>query len=549
MHGCWVFPVPQLFCGLYHSRVSLHRLGSLAHKAGGWSIPRQGAIDINDRKERGLIFNDFVSANSTPLYKASTGSSKVCHLLWGDGVHFDGPAGSGPRRPVKARGGRKGFVTKSALGGQSLLEFYFIDVGQGDGILIKTPGFRHIMLDGGYPRYLQDTGKNAADFVDWKFSKDYGKETIELDAMLASHNDLDHYGGLSDLLDVSQSDELDATGVKVETFFHAGLSWWKGASGRKTLGSSKSKGGKKYWTQLLGDRASAQSATGAGGGRKLHGKWHDFIERVVNTKRKSNAPTAIERISHFTGWLPGFGPNDDSEPTIRVLGPVEFEVGGKPALHRFPGGDSQNTNGVSLLLRIDYGATRVLLTGDLNKRSQHALLEDYSGERLEFHCDVAKACHHGSEDISYKFLQAMRPAATIISSGDNESHDHPRPSIIAASATTGYLELDENDDDLLTPLVYSTELARSVDLGYPRKFEEINAAGSVVDTVSGAALERSTLEITKAKKKRVRLKGAVVVGGLIYGLVNVRTDGRKILCATLDEKGSRWRIESFNSRF
>ena len=78
-------------------------------------------------------------------------------------------------------------------------------------------------------------------------------------------------------------------------------------------------------------------------------------------------------------------------------------------------------------------------------------------------CDVAKACHHGSDDVSYQFLQAMQPAATVISSGDNEGFDHPRPSIIAASATTGHLQL--GDDNLVTPLVYSTELARSIDLG------------------------------------------------------------------------------------
>jgi len=164
------------------------------------------------------MFDDYVGVDSTPLYRAASGSSKVCHLLWGDGVRFEGSAGTGSRRRVRARGGRHGFVTKSSLGGASLLEFYFIDVGQGDGLLIKTPKFRHIMIDGGFPRSIQDTGKNAADFVDWKFAKDYRKKTIDLDAMLASHCDADHYGGLDDLLDVAQKHELDASGVSVEAF-------------------------------------------------------------------------------------------------------------------------------------------------------------------------------------------------------------------------------------------------------------------------------------------------------------------------------------------
>jgi beta-lactamase superfamily II metal-dependent hydrolase len=491
------------------------------------------------------MFDDYVGVDTTPLYRYGSGSTKVCHLLWGDGVRFDGGAGDGSRRPVTARGGRRGYVTKSALGGESLLEFYFIDVGQGDGILIKTPAFRHIMMDGGFPRSLQDTGKNAADFVDWKFAKDYGEETIELDAMLASHCDADHYGGLRDLLDVAQKDELDAKGVSVEAFFHAGLSWWKSEGGR-SLGGSDTDDGREFWTQLLGDRGHAQSVTGDGSGDKLHGWWHDFVETVVNTKTRSGQPTPIERLSDVERFLPGFGPNNDSEPTIRVLGPVEFNVGGRAAIRKFRGDESINTNGVSLLLRVDYRRSRVLLTGDLNKASQHALLEDYAGRKTEFLCDVAKACHHGSDDVSYQFLQAMQPAATIISSGDNEGHDHPRPSIIAASATTGHLQLD--NDDLVTPLVYSTELARSIDLGQAAKLEAKDPSGTEI-TISDENLDSAILHLAKTKRTQVTLGNARVVGGLIYGLVNVRTDGEKILCAVLDEGENDWRIKTFHSRF
>jgi hypothetical protein len=404
------------------------------------------------------------------------------------------------------------------------------------------------MIDGGYHRSLQDTEKNAADFVDWKFVKDYGKTTIELDAMIASHCDADHYGGLNDLVDVTEKDELDATGVSVEAFFHAGLSWWKKPGG-KYLGNWTTVNGEKFWTQLLGDRNHAKNVTGSGSGNKLHGWWHDFIERIVNTKTRSGQPTPIKRLSNVDQFVPDFGLNDAGEPVIRILGPVEFDIGGTPALRRFPGGTSRNTNGVSLLLRVDYGRTRVLLTGDLNKVSQHALLEDYKGQRTEFLCDVAKACHHGSEDVSYQFLRAMQPAATIISSGDNEGHDHPRPSIIAASATTGYLHLDDENDDLLTPLIYSTELARSIDLGFPTKLEEKDPSGTVIDTISGKALNRATLHIKKTKREKINLDKAMVVGGLIYGLINVRTDGNKILCATLDETNNDWRIKTFYSRF
>ena len=39
------------------------------------------------------------------------------------------------------------------------------------------------------------------------------------------------------------------------------------------------------------------------------------------------------------------------------------------------------------------------------------------------------------------------------------------------------------------------------------------------------------------------------VTGVLYGLVNVRTDGDKILCATLNEADRTWDIKTFRSRF
>jgi hypothetical protein len=46
-----------------------------------------------------------------------------------------------------------------------------------------------------------------------------------------------------------------------------------------------------------------------------------------------------------------------------------------------------------------------------------------------------------------------------------------------------------------------------------------------------------------------RLNTTFIVAGLIYGLVNVRTDGEKILCATLNEADHTWQIKKFKSRF
>lgn len=492
-------------------------------------------------------FSEFVSAHATPLFVEATDDDAEGHLLWGDGIRRLGPRKAG-RVQCRARG-KTGWVREADLGGESLLELYFIDVGQGDGVLIKTPDFRHIMIDGGNPRTRQITGKNAADFVDWKFAKDYRRRTIELDAMIVSHNDLDHYGGLSDLLDVAQEDELDAQAVSIEAFYHAGLSWWQRA-GRRTLGRTATKSGFRYYVDLLTDRASAAASIAEDAEPKLQGGWRAFIEQVLSAKTAEGAPTPFVRLSHKSGHLPGFEP-DAADVTIRVLGPMEKEIGGDPALPKFTS-DSTTTNGNSVLLRLDYGRARILLTGDLNSESQALLLGAYAGDRLEFQCDVAKGCHHGSEDVSVAFLQAMQAGATIISSGDAEGHDHPRPRIVAASGATGHLTIE--NDQIVTPLVYSTELARSTSLGTPLALHLKTAGGlqsigeEDVSSVEVEYSERLPGALKPRKGKRT-LRGPCIVAGLIYGLVNVRTDGETILLATLNEGKGNWTVKTFRSRF
>jgi beta-lactamase superfamily II metal-dependent hydrolase len=489
----------------------------------------------------------YVSVDTTPLYAAATANKELLELLWGDQANVL-QAGT-PRSKVRARG-KTGFVSNAALGTESLLEVYFIDVGQGDGVLIRTPSGRHIMIDGGFKRASQPTGKNTADFVDWKFAKDYGLQQIHLDVMMASHNDADHYGGLWDLLNVDENAELDAKDVRVDALYHAGVAWWiNPAGGERWLGPPSPD--KKFLTQLMGKRPQVVAALNEGANPRLQGEWAQFMKSVTTTKTIDGSPTPIQRLSHVDGHVPGFD-GSDGGVAIRVLAPFETKVGGQPALHRFGSAASKNTNGNSLLLRLDYKRSRILLTGDLNTDSQRMLLDDYVGHRIEFQCDVAKACHHGSDDVSYEFLSALRPAVTVISSGDNEGHDHPRPGIVAASATTGYLEIAA--DRMITPLVYSTELARSINLGKPTRLTITDAAGDTIIKEDELGTVTVDAKVTKAGDLNPttvarRLNRTHIVAGLIYGLVNVRTDGKKILCATLNEKDNTWQIKKLTSRF
>ncbi|MBY5992851.1 ComEC/Rec2 family competence protein [Ferrimonas balearica] len=487
-------------------------------------------------------------------------------FLWGDRVRVVDTQ-SGVKR-VSGRG-VEFWVNARHLGGEPLLELYVIDVGQGDGLLVVTPEGHHLMVDGGNIRSNQNGGKNAADFVDWKFFKDYlsfpdrddpAQASIQLDAMIATHNDIDHFGGLLNLIDQDEKDqaELNCTSVSVERVYHAGLSWWKKASGR-TLGPIT----QEHYTKLLGGRSSALEAVANldnPDNDTLNGSWGQFVLAATKAKRRSGAPADIVRLSHATHThLPGFGPGQ-SQCQIQVLGPVEGQVNGEPALKRFPDGDSKNTNGHSVVLRLDYGQRRLLLTGDLNTHSQNHLMGHYGAQfHPEFKCDVAKGCHHGSHDVSYKFLEGMRPLCTVISSGDAETHDHPRPNILSASAITGRRLVDLDHDRLICPLIYVTEVARSVSIAeigamkeYPAprpKYEASKPSGAQKVHNTEAEMARYRLFLGSSQSKPAqwpRLDLAKVVRGLRYGLINVRTDGQRLLFAQLEESGSDWAITTLS---
>ncbi len=491
----------------------------------------------------------FVGWDSLKGYKTATSTKAIKHFLWGDRVEVVSQAGD--RWEVKGRSrSRSFFVDKDGLQGEALLEYYFCDVGQGDGVIIVTPDRKHLLIDGGYPRAKQNTGKSVADFVDWKFYKDYRLDEITLDAVMCSHNDQDHYGGLADILDTEQTDQLDCTSVTIDTFYHAGLSWWKTATKSRTLGRTAKAEGKSHYVDLLTSRTAAERSLRADADPLLQGEWGKFIKKMTKAKTRSGGKTSFQRLSQHQGDMDEFNAPDLS---FHVLGPIEASTPKGPGLRKFTGKPGQATNGHSVLLRIDYKNTRVLLTGDLNKQSQRLLLEAYDGQETEFLADVTKACHHGSDDVSFEFLSAINPSATIISSGDAEKHDHPKPSIVGASGITGKLTI--KDDEIVTPLVYSTELARSVSLGDPTKLEIPKESGGT-QTVAGARFDASRVHYKETKpgdlnpRKRSRsLANTYVVAGQVYGLVNVRTDGHKILCATMNEGDGSWQIKTFDARF
>jgi competence protein ComEC len=85
----------------------------------------------------------------------------------------------------------------------------------------------------------------------------------------------------------------------------------------------------------------------------------------------------------------------------------------------------QNENNLSLVMRIRYQDTDILLTGDIEKG-----VESYLSEVWEQDVAILKVAHHGSKtSTTAKWLNNIRPCIAIIQSGKN-SFGHPDPSVL-----------------------------------------------------------------------------------------------------------------------
>jgi competence protein ComEC len=91
--------------------------------------------------------------------------------------------------------------------------------------------------------------------------------------------------------------------------------------------------------------------------------------------------------------------------------------------------DTIPKNDDSLVMRIRFGSTSFLLTGDMEKKIERELADN----GLLEHDDVLKLGHHGSRTSSTpELLDLERPAFGIISAGFDNSYGHPHPLIIRA---------------------------------------------------------------------------------------------------------------------
>ena len=135
---------------------------------------------------------------------------------------------------------------------------------------------------------------------------------------------------------------------------------------------------------------------------------------------------------------------DLGSATVEILGPLWYH---------------NNLNDLSLIIKITYGDTSILITGDAEWEAEHDLLDG----GIDVSADVLRVGHHGSNtSTSYQFLRAVAPTYGIISVGADNTYGHPDEETLSRLADADVVVM--RTDQLGTIVCYSdgTELTFSV---------------------------------------------------------------------------------------
>ncbi len=105
-----------------------------------------------------------------------------------------------------------------------------------------------------------------------------------------------------------------------------------------------------------------------------------------------------------------------------------FSLGRAKVEFLAPLGIYDNVNDISLVVKVTYGQTTFLFTGDAERPSEYDMAD--SGEDLS--ATVLKVGHHGSNtSTSYVFLRRVMPTYAVISCGRDNAYGHPHEEVLS----------------------------------------------------------------------------------------------------------------------
>jgi len=356
-------------------------LGLLAAGAGLLWLPIAGFINAGTEVVIELFMGLIVFLQNLPgavIYLATP--PILLAILWYGGIFYAAGyarAEAGSPHRQKLKGWAPAGVALSILiliicwpgPDTQKLVVHFIDVGQGDSTLIQTPGGENLLIDtGGRPEEFQ-TGTGTGDQVVSPYLRKLGVN--RLDVLFLTHPHEDHCGGAAYLIknfpvDLVIASTTSANLSNVEAF----------------TGSPPNNDRKENAAIPLG--------------------YHTLLKLMDEHGIEVQKVAAGDSIE-----LP--------ELAIEVLW---------PEANNAVEGDAANNS--SLVLKLTYGHSSFIFTGDIEVEAQQKMLQNGS----ELKADVFKVPHHGSRSLLPQLVEKVDPSIAVISVGAHNSFGHPAPATI-----------------------------------------------------------------------------------------------------------------------
>ena len=105
-----------------------------------------------------------------------------------------------------------------------------------------------------------------------------------------------------------------------------------------------------------------------------------------------------------------------------------FKLGSADVIVVGPVNPSENPNDTSIVIKVTFGKTGFLFTGDAERSEE----QDILGMDYDLFATVLKAGHHGSDtSTTYPFLREIMPQYAVISCGKDNVYGHPHENMLS----------------------------------------------------------------------------------------------------------------------
>lgn len=262
----------------------------------------------------------------------------------------------------------------------------FLDVGQGDCILVRTSSGQNYLFDCG-----STSRSGVGKYVLIPYLKYHGIHCI--DGLFLSHPDADHINGALELLETGEENHIVIR--------------------QMILPDIEEEAGRQQFGELTAAAAGVSRSSPVAVGYISAGEGWDCGGAVFTCLHPRKGDDGKNSNAYSECFYVEFRDKDNGKTTVSG-------EGGKSDFSRQEG----------------RGWT-VLLTGDVEGEGEEALMEELKKRQIS-NISVLKAAHHGSGNAtSQELLDLLAPELTVISSGRNNRYGHPHKELLERLESSG----------------------------------------------------------------------------------------------------------------